>query len=243
MKKKHKPNPVEYYNAQPDGWAFTDHGDEPDTPESASERFGELWSCAADPDASIDSVHFFRCRCDYFVTSRTDPVFVHESGEALVALANYQRFRTVVCEILGNPCWSNIRTYPPANVLSALIRDAFDADWWVEITNPAGRLEELLEHLTTDFKRSISIIKPTVAMFLASLTTVDLRKPNRERDDSPNPQELETARKIVAINPRIKRNELAKKMKISSSKASKLSDELRLKGELKTKKRASPRKS
>lgn len=124
-----------------------------------------LWDRTAG-DVTIDNRWFFGATAKF-----TGPAFASDQGDARIAIANYRHLVKSWRELLAKPCWANEKTYPPATVLAALIdQQLVNADITALSNLRHDDHKGAIDWLEQSRLEAVAIIRPTMAMFFASLT-------------------------------------------------------------------------
>ena len=145
-------------------------------------------------DVTIDNRAFFGPTAKFTGVSGAP-----DQGDARIAIANYRHLVKSWRELLAKPCWSNEKTYPPANVLAALIDQSI-------VSADINALSVLRHHdhksainwLEQSRLEAVVIIRPTMAVFFASLTVEGKWTPPKERDDTPTEADILIGRIVLA---------------------------------------------
>lgn len=169
-----------------DEW-YQSVGDTPDALVIATSRLDWLWWLMADSERALDCPNFFNDNeTARFLTPDPDnpgaisEIFPASHGDARVALANWKFGAMQWQKRLLEPCFSDIgTTIPPVAVLAEMARGAFG--YYPSDQAFAHRSEDdatAIEFLESRRTEGVSVMRPAMAMFNASLTVAGLKAPD-----------------------------------------------------------------
>lgn len=118
-------------------------------------------------------------------------------GDPRIAVANLEFANWQWSDLLGNPGWKGVKTYPPAKVIDMQIQEQQAGATAIStIMLERGVDHEIvIESVEKSRKRLISLIRPAWSMFWASIICEGLWSPKSgnaaERDDEPSQIDLD----------------------------------------------------
>lgn len=183
---------------------------------------------------------------EWYALDRSPPT---PTGEADIetAVRNLQDIFEAWERLLQTPALAKVKGGPDRDVLRQLIFTSLHgaADRaWLKLFDGKGDYAGAVAALQKSLERAAIDMSPHVGLLVAAVQVAmrQCQASSPPRWDDPSTEQIEAARRWCKENPRITREALRLKMKISPAKVAKLIDMMRDEGLHQSKKRKSPRK-